>query len=164
MQDVFVENVRHAIVVHTFRDDVSGRLHFIIGIAHSHADAGMSQHLYVVASVAESHRLADVEAIVTEHMVYAAGFVGSLADAVGKVRMPARGVAVLQDVGHNVFLLCFGKEGNDLHHLHVQRFLWPGKCRLCDVEQREDVRHCRWDAFRCCQYGAGVAGVHYCHA
>lgn len=117
------------------RDVVGVGLDVVIGVAHSHADAGADEHFEVVAAVAEGHRLADVDAVVLADVVDGRALVVALADAVGEERMPTEGAAPRENFAQDAGRLFGGEERDDLHDVHRQRVLDGANGRHGIVEQ-----------------------------
>ena len=70
--------------------DVVGRCFgFRAGIAHGHTDARVTQHLHIVAAVAESDGLFPPQAQGLEHMGQTLGFAAACRQYVHKIVVPA---------------------------------------------------------------------------
>ena len=97
-------------------------LHVVCCVAHGYADGSVAQHAYVIASVAERHRLFQADAEVADDFVYAFLFGVSFGGDVGKGGEPASGFATGQ-LRQDFLFLFLGDERRHLEYLLSGGFL-----------------------------------------
>lgn len=104
-----LQSMIHSLLAHRAGHSVGSCLHLGRCLSHGNAYGSMLQHGNVVASVAESHGLARVDAEVLAYHVKAQLFVAALGRDVGKGRMPTSYLAST-DEGQERSLLFDGDE------------------------------------------------------
>ncbi len=86
-----------AVVVDRGADDVGASFDFVGGVAHGYASAGESQHIFVVAAVAEGNYFGGVGVDYLAEFFYASDFALSERNDVGEEGAPSFGLAVREE-------------------------------------------------------------------